>query len=84
MTTGGTTSGDMEKLRTRGSGTPPMVIVLMKPQRPAQKGQAVGTGFIIDEKGWIVTNYHVAGKADEIIVSMISWPTAAGLTGRIL
>ncbi len=41
-----------------------------KPQRPAQKGQAVGTGFIIDEKGWIVTNYHVAGKADEIIVSM--------------
>ncbi|SEN92076.1 serine protease Do [Rhodospirillales bacterium URHD0017] len=41
-----------------------------KPQRPAQKGQAVGTGFIIDEKGWIVTNYHVAGKADEIVVSM--------------
>jgi serine protease Do len=41
-----------------------------KPQRPAQKGQAVGTGFIIDEKGWIVTNHHVVGKADEIIVSM--------------
>ncbi|MBL6614522.1 MAG: DegQ family serine endoprotease [Reyranella sp.] len=42
----------------------------MKPQRPAQKGQAVGTGFIIDEKGWIVTNYHVAGKADEITVTL--------------
>ena len=42
----------------------------MKPQRPAQKGQAVGTGFIIDEKGWIVTNHHVVGKADEIVVSM--------------
>jgi len=41
-----------------------------KPQRPAQKGQAVGTGFIIDEKGWIVTNHHVVGKADEIVVSM--------------
>ena len=41
-----------------------------KPQRPAQKGQAVGTGFIIDEKGWIVTNHHVVGKADEIMVSM--------------
>jgi len=41
-----------------------------KPQRPAQKGQAVGTGFIIDEKGWIVTNYHVAGKADEITVTL--------------
>ncbi|HLM15908.1 MAG TPA: Do family serine endopeptidase [Reyranella sp.] len=41
-----------------------------KPQRPAQKGQAVGTGFIIDEKGWIVTNHHVVGKADEIVVSL--------------
>jgi serine protease Do len=42
----------------------------MKPQRPAQKAQAVGTGFIIDEKGWIVTNYHVAGKADSITVTL--------------
>jgi len=42
----------------------------MKPQRPAQKGQAVGTGFIVDEKGWIVTNFHVAGKADEIMVTL--------------
>ena len=41
-----------------------------KPQRPTQKGQAVGTGFIIDEKGWIVTNHHVVGKADEITVTM--------------
>jgi hypothetical protein len=41
-----------------------------KPQRPAQKGQAVGTGFIIDEKGWIVTNHHVVGKADEIVVTL--------------
>lgn len=41
-----------------------------KPQRPAQKGQAVGTGFIIDEKGWIVTNHHVVGKADQITVTM--------------
>src|SRR5262245_26589201 len=42
----------------------------VKPQRPAQKGQAVGTGFIIDEKGWIVTNHHVVGKADQITVTM--------------
>src|SRR5215510_13514173 len=41
-----------------------------KPQRPTQKGQAVGTGFIVDEKGWIVTNYHVAGKADQISVTL--------------
>jgi serine protease Do len=43
----------------------------MKPQqRPAQKAQAVGTGFIIDANGWIVTNYHVAGKADSITVTL--------------
>jgi serine protease Do len=42
----------------------------MKPQRPNQKAQAVGTGFIVDAKGWIVTNYHVAGKADSITVTL--------------
>ena len=39
-------------------------------QRQAQKAQAVGTGFIVDPKGWIVTNFHVAGKADSITVTM--------------
>jgi serine protease Do len=42
----------------------------VKPQRPNQKAQAVGTGFIVDAKGWIVTNYHVAGKADSITVTL--------------
>src|SRR5882757_9576581 len=43
----------------------------MKPQqRQAQKAQAVGTGFIVDASGWIVTNYHVAGKADSITVTL--------------
>src|ERR1700722_5939368 len=43
-----------------------------KPQvkPPAQKAQAVGTGFIIDANGWIVTNFHVAGKADSITVTL--------------
>jgi len=43
----------------------------MKPQRPGgQKMQAVGTGFIIDASGIIVTNNHVAGKADSITVTL--------------
>src|SRR5258708_7122957 len=43
----------------------------MKPQqRQAQKAQALGTGFIIDANGWIVTNSHVAGKADSITVTL--------------
>jgi serine protease Do len=39
-------------------------------QRPAEKGQALGTGFIVDAKGTIVTNYHVVSKADSITVTM--------------
>ena len=39
-------------------------------QRPEHKGQAVGTGFIVDAKGTIVTNYHVVSKADSITVTM--------------
>src|SRR5216683_3209924 len=43
----------------------------MKPQqRQAQKAQAVGTGLIVDANGWIVTNFHVAGKADSITVTL--------------
>ena len=39
----------------------------MKPQqRQAQKAQAVGTGFIVDANGWIVTNFHVAGNTTRI------------------
>ncbi len=39
-------------------------------QRPHPKAQAVGTGFIIDSSGLIVTNFHVAGKADTITVTL--------------
>jgi serine protease Do len=39
-------------------------------QRATPKKQAVGTGFIIDPAGIIVTNFHVAGKADSITVTL--------------
>ncbi len=40
-------------------------------QRPSgEKAQAVGTGFIVDAGGTIVTNYHVVGKADSITVTL--------------
>ena len=39
-------------------------------QRAHPKQQAVGTGFIVDPSGIIVTNYHVAGKADSITVTL--------------
>jgi serine protease Do len=39
-------------------------------QRVHPKQQALGTGFIIDPSGIIVTNFHVAGKADSITVTL--------------
>lgn len=38
--------------------------------KPQQNAQAVGTGFIVDPSGIIVTNNHVAGKADKITVTL--------------
>jgi len=34
------------------------------------EGQSLGSGFIIDSGGYVVTNYHVVKDADEIIVKL--------------
>ncbi|RKK02456.1 PDZ domain-containing protein [Pseudoroseomonas wenyumeiae] len=39
-----------------------------QPQQDRVVGQ--GSGFIIDPAGYIVTNYHVAGKADQLKVTL--------------
>jgi serine protease Do len=36
---------------------------------PQTKPQGIGSGFIIDPGGWIVTNYHVAGRAESITIT---------------
>ncbi|MBU8538815.1 DegQ family serine endoprotease [Falsiroseomonas tokyonensis] len=41
-----------------------------RPQPPSRRGQSLGSGFIIDASGIIVTNNHVIEGADEINVVM--------------
>jgi serine protease Do len=41
-----------------------------QPDQPSRRGQALGSGFIIDPSGIIVTNNHVIEGADEITVTL--------------
>lgn len=53
------------------------------PQAPPRKMQSLGSGFIIDPKGIVVTNNHVIDGADEISVTLQDGTTLkATLVGR--
>ncbi|MGD8464485.1 MAG: trypsin-like peptidase domain-containing protein [Anaerolineae bacterium] len=45
----------------------PAVVCVTAPQR---FGECIGSGFIIDEEGHIVTNNHVAAATDELLVTL--------------
>jgi len=41
------------------------------PKQYQQKGTSLGSGFIFDKKGYILTNYHVVEKAEDIKISLL-------------
>ena len=58
-------------------------------QAPDQEGgddgqvhESLGSGFIVDPKGYIITNYHVIEKADQIYVKLSTDPDNQDL-GRV-
>ena len=38
--------------------------------RPAPKARSMGSGFIISEDGYVLTNYHVIAKAEKVNVQL--------------
>jgi serine protease Do len=45
--------------------------------------RALGSGFIVDARGYIITNNHVVDKADKIYVRLSSDPDGDGDPGRV-
>lgn len=48
----------------------PMPRGLSPNETPARKATSLGSGFIIDADGYVVTNNHVIAKADEVTVTL--------------
>jgi serine protease Do len=46
------------------------------PDQGEQKRESLGSGFIVDPKGYIITNNHVVEKADKIFVKLSTDPEA--------
>jgi serine protease Do len=48
--------------------------------------ESLGSGFIVDSKGYIITNYHVVEKADQIYVKLSTDPdnTDEGRPARVI
>jgi len=51
----------------------PAVVCITAPQ---QFGECIGSGFVIDDEGHIITNDHVATAADELLVTLADDHTA--------
>jgi len=58
-----------------GQDTPSLAPPSSLPQVPVPTQQALGSGFVIDKAGHIVTNYHVIEGADKIEVSFSNQDT---------
>ena len=71
------TSQTVEQRRSRGPGQPPFDRFFEDffnqrrggGKAPSQKVSSLGSGFVVDPKGIIITNNHVIEEADEITVT---------------
>lgn len=67
------TKGKVPEITSKGeesAGDPGDIMDFFKRQMPRRPSYSVGSGFIVDKKGYILTNYHVVADASRITVSL--------------
>jgi len=52
------------------------------PDESGQERESLGSGFIVDPRGYILTNNHVVDKADKIFVRLSTDPDGGNIQGR--
>ena len=72
---GGAGSGGMDEFLYRFFGGQPFGGGGGSPELQGRRGQAVGSGVVVDKAGYILTNNHVVDKADRIQVQFPGDPT---------
>ncbi len=75
------TKGKMPEITTR-SAKPPEdaddIMEFFRRQMPRRPSSAVGSGFIVDKRGYILTNFHVVEDASRVLVRLTSGEEFAG------
>jgi serine protease Do len=56
----------------------------MPDQQEDMRARSLGSGVIVDPKGYIVTNYHVVEKADKIRVSLMGDPPSVSYEAKVI
>lgn len=76
----GSGSGDDEWRSVAGAAMPAVVTVTRaegERAAPSKNGASNGSGFVFDERGYVLTNSHVVGGADSVLVRFHDGTTAA-------